>query len=67
MFDLSTGQSQQIAQHEESIVGVKWVPQHGILVTGSWDKTVKVNTVHYSMTRCADRILFRAVLGSTNT
>lgn len=44
MFDLLTGQSVQVAQHSAPIKAVKWIdaPQGGILVTGSWDKTVKV-------------------------
>ncbi len=44
MFDVTTGQSQQVAQHEAPIRVTKWIesPQGGILVTGSWDKTVKV-------------------------
>jgi mRNA export factor len=44
MFDISTGQSQQVAQHDAPIKVVKWIesPQGGILATGSWDKTIKV-------------------------
>lgn len=44
MFDLVTGQSVQVAQHSAPIKAVKWIdaPQGGILVTGSWDKTIKV-------------------------
>jgi mRNA export factor len=44
MFDLSTGQSQQVGAHEAPIRSVRWVeaPTGGILATGSWDKTVKV-------------------------
>ncbi|KAF8896566.1 WD40-repeat-containing domain protein [Infundibulicybe gibba] len=43
MFDITTGQPQQIAQHDAPIKVVKWVdaPGAGILATGSWDKTVK--------------------------
>lgn len=43
MFDVTTGQSTQVAQHEGPIKVVKWVdsPQGGILATGSWDKTIK--------------------------
>lgn len=45
MFDVTTGQSQQIAQHDAPIKVVKWIesPQGGVLVTGSWDKTLKVS------------------------
>jgi mRNA export factor len=44
VFDITTGQSQQVAQHDAPIKVVKWLetPQGGILATGSWDKTIKV-------------------------
>ncbi|PSR88998.1 hypothetical protein PHLCEN_2v4960 [Hermanssonia centrifuga] len=44
VFDLATGQSQQVAQHDAPIKVVKWIEIPGagsILVTGSWDKTLK--------------------------
>ncbi|KAH7928359.1 WD40 repeat-like protein [Leucogyrophana mollusca] len=43
VFDITTGQSQQVAQHDAPVKVVKWVetPQGGILATGSWDKTIK--------------------------
>ncbi|GBE88270.1 Poly(A)+ RNA export protein [Sparassis crispa] len=42
MFDVTTGQSQQVAQHEGPIKCVKWVDTSlPVLVTGSWDKTLK--------------------------
>lgn len=42
MYDLATGQSSQVAQHDAPIKAVKWVDApSGILATGSWDKTVK--------------------------
>ncbi|THH30001.1 hypothetical protein EUX98_g4192 [Antrodiella citrinella] len=43
MFDIATGTSQQVAQHDAPIKVVKWIetPQGGILATGSWDKTIK--------------------------
>jgi len=43
MYDLATGQTTQVAQHSAPIKAVKWIdsPQGGILVTGSWDKTIK--------------------------
>jgi len=45
MFDVNTGQSTQVAQHEQAVRCVKWIdapqPVGGILVTGSWDKTLK--------------------------
>jgi mRNA export factor len=44
MFDVTTGQATQVAQHDAPIKVVSWVdvPQAGILATGSWDKTIKV-------------------------
>ncbi|KAH9945304.1 Poly(A)+ RNA export protein [Epithele typhae] len=43
MFDVTTGQASQVAQHDAPIRVVRWIesPQGGVLVTGSWDKTVK--------------------------
>ncbi|KAH8112004.1 WD40 repeat-like protein [Phellopilus nigrolimitatus] len=43
MYDLATGQSSQVAQHDGPIKCVRWIetPQGGILATGSWDKTLK--------------------------
>ncbi|KZT01555.1 Poly(A)+ RNA export protein [Laetiporus sulphureus 93-53] len=43
MFDTQTGQPTQVAQHDAPIKCVRWIemPQGGILVTGSWDKTLK--------------------------
>ena len=43
LFDITSGQSQQVAQHDAPIKVVKWIetPQGGILGTGSWDKTIK--------------------------
>lgn len=46
MFDVTTGQSQQVAQHDAPIKAVKWIDapgSSGFLVTGSWDKTLKVS------------------------
>ncbi|KAG7089882.1 hypothetical protein E1B28_011517 [Marasmius oreades] len=43
MFDTTTGQATQVAQHDAPIKVVKWIeaPQANILATGSWDKTIK--------------------------
>lgn len=41
MFDITTGQSTQIAQHDEPIKCVSFLEQGNIVATGSWDKTVK--------------------------
>jgi len=44
LYDVTTGQASQVAQHDAPVKVVKWIetPQGGILATGSWDKTVKV-------------------------
>ncbi|CAE6473836.1 unnamed protein product [Rhizoctonia solani] len=42
MFDLQTGQTTQVASHDDAVKCVRWVDaQGGILATGSWDKTIK--------------------------
>ncbi|KAL2915301.1 RNA export factor gle2 [Polyrhizophydium stewartii] len=45
MLDLSTGQQTQVAAHDAPIKACKWIDAGGsmsnMLVTGSWDKTVK--------------------------
>ncbi|EIM91015.1 WD40 repeat-like protein [Stereum hirsutum FP-91666 SS1] len=43
LFDIQSGQSSQVAQHDNAVKVVKWIetPQGGILATGSWDKTLK--------------------------
>ncbi|KAG8213032.1 WD40-repeat-containing domain protein [Butyriboletus roseoflavus] len=43
MFDITNGQTTQVAQHDAPIKVVKWIetPQGSILATGSWDKTIK--------------------------
>ena len=44
MYDLQSGQAQQVAQHDAPVKSVRWVetPQGGLLATGSWDRSVKV-------------------------
>src|SRR5579863_7941872 len=50
IYDIQTGQTQQVAQHDGPVKVVKWLetPQGSILATGSWDKTIKVVRVHFS-------------------
>lgn len=66
MFDLSTGQSQQVGAHDAPIRSVRWVeaPTGGILATGSWDKTVKVG-IYDSASLLHLDALPHVVLGST--
>ncbi|CAA7270557.1 unnamed protein product [Cyclocybe aegerita] len=42
-FDIGTGQNVRVGQHDAPIKSLRWVdgPQGGVLVTGSWDKTLK--------------------------
>lgn len=48
MYDVQTGQTTQIAKHDGPIRVVKYagVPSGEIIVTGSWDKTIKVLDYH---------------------
>ncbi|KAF9439121.1 hypothetical protein BGZ76_011359 [Entomortierella beljakovae] len=42
LFDVATGQSTPVAQHDAPIKEVRWVDgQSPILATGSWDKTIR--------------------------
>ncbi|KAG5642722.1 hypothetical protein DXG03_002298 [Asterophora parasitica] len=44
MFDVTTGQSSQVAAHDAPIKVVRWIDVAsgpGLLATGSWDKTIK--------------------------
>lgn len=45
MFDLSTGQSQQVAAHDAPIKCCRFVETNGnsILITAGWDKKLKVS------------------------
>lgn len=40
LYDITTGQSQQIAQHTAPIKSITYLDQN-IVATGSWDKTIK--------------------------
>ncbi|KAG8905912.1 hypothetical protein FRB99_007992 [Tulasnella sp. 403] len=42
MFDVQTGQSSVVGGHDAPIRSIRWMDMNGgVLVTGSWDKTVK--------------------------
>ncbi|PWN39954.1 WD40 repeat-like protein [Ceraceosorus guamensis] len=42
LYDVQSGQSNQVAAHDAPIKHVRWVDQgNGLLATASWDKTVK--------------------------
>lgn len=51
-FDLATGQSVQVGSHDAPVKCCRWVdaPSGGYLVTGSWDKTIKVSLTQYTIT-----------------
>lgn len=68
MFDVTTGQTSQVAQHDAPIKVVKWVetPGMGILATGSWDKTIKVRAGPLLLRLAVFTSSF-AVLGSSPT
>ena len=45
VFDVASGQSMQVGKHDAPIKSTRWTDMHGgLLMTGSWDKTVKVGT-----------------------
>jgi len=38
---LSGGQPQTVAMHDAPVKEVAWIPQMNLLVSGSWDKTLR--------------------------
>lgn len=44
-YDLASGSSRQVAAHDAPIRSVRWLEQASLLVTASWDKTIKVRRV----------------------
>lgn len=46
VFDVTTGQTSQVAQHDAPIKCIKWIDAQGqgLIATGSWDK-VKLNLI----------------------
>lgn len=40
LYDIQTGQSQQVAQHQDTIKSTLYVDQQNIIATASWDKTI---------------------------
>jgi mRNA export factor len=47
LLDLNTGQTMQVAAHDGPIKCARWIDNIGgmnnVVVTGSWDKTLRVN------------------------
>lgn len=38
---LSGGQAQTVAMHDAPVKEIAWIPQMNLLVSGSWDKTLR--------------------------
>lgn len=56
VVDVQTGTASQIGVHQEPIRSVRWTSLHGgLLVTASWDKTLKVRVTLYLRTICCRR------------
>lgn len=47
LWDLQSNQAIDVAQHAAPIKSVHWIqsPNYQVVVTGSWDKTLKVRTM----------------------
>lgn len=41
MWPLAGGQPMTVAMHDAPIKDIAWIPEMSLLVTGSWDKTLK--------------------------
>lgn len=54
-WDLGSNQKMQVAQHDAPVKTVHWIkaPTYSCIMTGSWDKTLKVCMGHFSyLTSC---------------
>jgi hypothetical protein len=62
MYDVATGQQQQVAAHDAPIKCIKYLQQgDGMIVTAGWDKKLKVGPLWWQSPGIA---LTSAVLGS---
>ncbi|KAL7425158.1 mitotic spindle checkpoint protein Bub3 [Cryptotrichosporon argae] len=41
-WDLEAGQCRVLGKHDDAVSSMAWLPAHNLLVTGSWDRTLKV-------------------------
>ncbi|KAL1405067.1 mitotic spindle checkpoint protein Bub3 [Vanrija albida] len=41
-WDFGTGDNRVLGKHDDSVSALVWIPEQNILVSGSWDKTLKV-------------------------
>jgi len=57
MYDISTGQNQQVAAHDAPIKCIAYIDmpngsgQNGVLVSAGWDKKLKVGRAYPSLGR----------------
>lgn len=45
---MSGGQPMTVAMHEAPIKEIAWVPEMNLLVTGSWDKTLRCAWISFT-------------------
>lgn len=50
---MSGGQPVTVAMHDAPIKEIAWIPEMNVLVTGSWDKTLKYELFCFSSVRMA--------------
>lgn len=41
-WNLTTGEARVLGAHDDAVSAMAWIPEQNVLVTGSWDKTIKV-------------------------
>lgn len=41
-WDFKTGEERVLGKHDDSVSTLAWIPEHNILISGSWDKSIKV-------------------------
>lgn len=61
LWDLQSNQAIDVAQHAAPIKSVHWIqsPNYSVVVTGSWDKTLKVSTWAVTMSVKGKFVAFR--------
>lgn len=55
---LSGGQATTVGVHDAPVKEVAWIPEMNMLVTGSWDKTLRCVLLLVAGTRVAFRLLW---------
>ena len=58
-WDLGSNQKMQVAQHDAPVKTVHWIkaPTYSCIMTGSWDKTLKVNNLFFYHFWTLDKII----------